>query len=264
MGDVNGDGVPDIITAPGGPASSDIRVFDGATGKLIKEFVAYNPYFLGGVFVAAGDVNGDGYADIITGADGGGGPNVTVFSGKDGSVLMNFMAYGQYFIGGVRVAAGDVNGDGKADIITGAGPGGGPHVKVFDGATGALLQSFMAYAPGFSLGVYVASGDINGDGKADIITGAGFGGGPHVKVFDGTNPSNVLDSFMAYNTAFLGGVRVAYLGNVTGSGGGEIIVGAGPGGGPHVQVIDAQTLQPLESFFAYDSLFREGIFVGGN
>jgi hypothetical protein len=55
----------------------------------------------------------------------------------------------------VRVAAGDVNGDGRADIITGAGPGGGPHVRVFDGATLAELDSFFAYNPLFGGGVFV-------------------------------------------------------------------------------------------------------------
>src|SRR5205823_3911789 len=87
---------------------------------------------------------------------------------------------------GVWVAGGDVDGDGKDDIITGAGAGGGPHVKVFEDGTQNVIQSFFAYAPNFTGGVRVAAGDVNGDGKADIITGAGGGGSAHVKAFNAT------------------------------------------------------------------------------
>jgi hypothetical protein len=117
---------------------------------------SYDPAFLGGVRVAAGDVNGDGRADIVTGAGPGGGPHVKVFSGANLSLLHSFFAYTPAFTGGVFVAAGDVNGDGRADIVTGAGPGGGPHVEIFSGADLALLQSFFAYAPAFTGGVFVA------------------------------------------------------------------------------------------------------------
>src|SRR5204863_4765200 len=143
-GDVNGDGIPDIITAPGPGGGPDIHVYDGKTGALIGRFFAYDSRFSGGCYVAAGDVNGDGFADIVVGADAGGGPNVTVFSGKDFSPLASFFAYDMHFTGGVRVAAGDVNGDGLAEIIAGAGPGGGPNVTVFNGG-GARLSSFFAF-----------------------------------------------------------------------------------------------------------------------
>src|SRR5262245_45251572 len=143
--DVNGDGVPDLIAGAGPGGAPHVEVFDGATASLIQSFFAFNPQFTGGVFVAAGDVNGDGLADIIVGADAGGLPNVKVFDGKTGAVLQSFLAYDVAFTGGVRVAAGDVNGDGIADVITGAGPGSAPHVKVFDGATGAVIRSFLAF-----------------------------------------------------------------------------------------------------------------------
>jgi hypothetical protein len=219
-GDVNGDGKADIITGAGPGGGPQVKVFSGADLSVLATFMAYDMNFTGGVTVAAGDVNGDGKADVITGAGPGGGPHVKVIdgaalvSGNPGAAqlaadrpLRSFFAYDPAFTGGVTVATGDVNGDGQADVITGAGPGGGPHVKVFSGADNSVLFNFFAYDPRFAGGVTVATGDLNADGKADIITGAGPGGGPHVKGFDGTSLA-VLENFFAFDPTFLGGVFV--------------------------------------------------------
>src|SRR5262249_7034186 len=109
-------------------------------------------------------------------------PQVRGFDTTDGSPKFGFDAY-PGFTGGVRTALGDVTGDGVPDIITGVGPGGGPHVKVFDGVTLAEVRSFFAFGAGFSGGLTVAAGDVNGDGTADLIVGAGPGGGAHGQVF---------------------------------------------------------------------------------
>ncbi len=264
-GDVNGDNIPDLIVGreTGGP---HIKVFSGATGNTLHDFTAFPSTFTGGVYVAAGDLNNDGIDDIVVGAGTGGGPQVRVFSGSTGAMLVDFFAFDIGFQGGVRVAAGDVNGDGRADIITGAGPGGGPHVKVFSGTTGNELRNFFAFQ-GFSGGVFVAAGDINGDGSADIITGADAGGGPHVKVFSGADPSTIFHDFFAYEGSFTGGVRVA-AGDLNGDGSADIITGPGNGAAPHVRVFSGATGSELSSFFAFSTAtngpdFTGGIFVGG-
>jgi hypothetical protein len=207
LGDINADGTHDIATAAGPGGGPHVQVFDGKTGEVLRSFFAFDPGFAGGVNIALGDVNGDGRADIVAGAGAGGGPHVKVFDGVTGAVLQSFFAYTPQFGGGVNVAAGDVNGDGKADIITGAGAGGGPHVKVFDGVTGETLRSFFAYNSLFTGGVNVSAADLNADGMADLITGAGEGGGPHVRLFDGATDA-VLSEFFAYDADFTGGVRV--------------------------------------------------------
>ena len=111
------------------------------------------------------------------------------------------------FTGGLYVAVGDVVGNGRADIITGADQGGGPQVTVFDSSTMAMLSSFYALAPGFTGGVRVGVADP-GTGVDKILTAAGPGGGPQVASFD---PSTwtLTDSFYAYNSSFTGGI---YLG----------------------------------------------------
>ncbi len=271
QGDVEGLGIPDIVTGPGPGGGPQINVYNGGTGQLVRSFFAFNPSFTGGVYVAVGDVNGDGFGDIIVGADAGGGPEVKVFSGRDGSVLMDFFAYNINFTGGVRVAAGDVNGDGFSDIITGAGPGGGPNVTVFSGATGAVLNSFFAYSPAFTGGVYVAAGAFgpNPLGPDDIVTGPGFGGGPNVVVYDGMTGA-VLQSFLAEPVgtfvfgpnAGLGmsGVRVGTL-NVDGNGA-SIVTSFGRGHQAKVDVFDFASGTQIDSFFAYSPLFTGGVYVG--
>ena len=269
VADVNGDGIPDIITAPGPGAPADIRVFDGAHlaqanfrgGDIIREFFAYDIRFMGGAYVAAGDISRNGFADIVTGADAGGGPHVEVFSGVSGALLSSFYAFNKNFTGGVRVAVGDINGDGFPDIIAGAGPGGMPLVNVFRGASSMLLRSFDAFATSFTGGVSVAAADINHDGFADIVVGAGRGGGPFVQVFSGLDNS-VLESFNAFNPAFHGGVTVAAA-DFNGNGFADfLIVGAGAGGGPQVNVYNPNgTLN--SAFFAFNGAFPGGVFVGG-
>src|SRR5262249_46199171 len=137
-----------------------------ASPPMMGEFLAYDPRYFGGVFVAAGDVNGDRRADIVTGTNGNGGPEVKAFNGPTvpGNptpvIVDDFFAYDPAFNGGAVVAITDADGDGEADIITGAGPGAGPHVRIFNGATSMQAQnnvvdSFMAFDPTFTGGVFV-------------------------------------------------------------------------------------------------------------
>ena len=258
-GDINGDGVPDIITAPGPGGGPEIRVFDGFSGALIMDFMAYSPSFTGGVYVAAADVDGDGHADIITAPDAGGGPEVKVVSGKTQALLYDFFAFTPSFTGGVRVAGGDVNHDGFADIIAGKGPGSDAAVAVYSGKTSSQLALWNAFA-GFGGGVYVSAGDVNGDGFADIVVGAGAGGGPAVRVFSGANPAITLRDFFAYASTFTGGVRVA-VADVDGDGSADIIAAPGAGGAPDLRVFDVATLTRLDEFMAYDPSFLGGVFV---
>jgi hypothetical protein len=271
VGDINGDGVRDIITAPGPGGGPDVRIFDGATGQLVDEFMAYDPGFAGGVNLAIGDFNGDHVPDIVTGADAGGGPHVKVFDGKTlghavPSILASFYAFDPGFAGGVRVAVGDTNGDGVPDLITAPGAGGGPDVRVWDGARldlagspAGLLREFMAYDPRFSGGVYVTSGDVFGNGVDYVVTGAGSGGSPDVKVFGNT----LSWDFLAYSAGFAGGVRVGIAPNPGNPGHIAIITGAGPGGGPEVVLFDPSGQFRLADFYAYASDFAGGTFVAG-
>jgi len=200
-GDINDDGFADIITGAGAGAGPHVKVFDGQTSAVLRSFYAYDAGYAGGVTVAGGDIDRDGFADIITGSASGA-TNVEVFSGLTNLRLESF--YATPGAGsGVFVGAGDINGDGFDDLVTGVGP----QVKVFSGQNDAVLQAFTPYGAGFTGEVLVAAHDVNGDGIADIITGPGPGGGPHIEAFDGPTLAG-LQSFMAFDPTFTAGVFV--------------------------------------------------------
>jgi Bacterial Ig-like domain/Bacterial Ig domain/FG-GAP-like repeat len=260
LGDVNGDGVLDIITGAGPGGGPHVRIWNGTDLTELGGFFAYDPAFTGGVFVAAGDITGDGKADIITGAGPGGGPHVRVFDGATLAELGGFFAYDPAFPGGVFVAAGDVTGDGVADIVTGAGPGGGPHVRIWNGTDFTEVGGFFAYDPAFGGGVHVAVGDINGDGKAEIVTGAGPGGGPHVRVWNGADLTEI-GGFFAYNPAFGGGVMVG-LSDLDRDGKNEIITAPGPGAPAQVRIWSGTGFSLWGEYLAAPPAFTGGVFIG--
>ncbi len=169
------------------------------------------------------------------GTNGGGTAQVNVYDARTGAMLGIVNPFGRNYTGAVSVATGDVTGDGIADIVVGAGRGVRPTVKVFDGATLREVASFDAYSATFKGGLTVAVGDVTGDGRADIVTGAGLGSLSQVKAFDGkqvmakTAPVAVRN-FIAFNDGFRGGVNVA-VGDVDGDGKADIAVGRQRGTG---------------------------------
>jgi hypothetical protein len=205
---------------------------------------------------------------IVVGADSGSAPRVIAYDPIFyPQKVFDGLAFDPAFLGGVRVASGDVNGDGSPDIIVGAGPGAQPHIVVIDTLTNNVLFSFLAFDPQFVSGLNVGAGDINGDGVDEVLVSPGFGAGPHVKVFQlgpGLRAPFQLASFFAFDPRFQGGITIAG-GDLDGQGPDEIIVGAGVGGHGHVVVIDAATLTPRLSILAFPDfpLGNAGIFVAG-
>jgi|GEM_PF-6839582 len=209
LGDLTGDGIRDLVISPGRGGGPRIRIIDGANGETLRDFFIYEPTFTGGVYVALGDINGDDLNDLVCGTGVGGGPRVRVLDGASlgETVLRDFNAYEDSFRGGVLVASGDTNGDGRDDVLCGTGVGGGPRVLSFSGTDGSLLRNEFAYEDSFRGGVLIGSGDTNGDGSDDLICGTGPGGGPVVRVLSGSD-GRELAALFADDSAFRGGVRV--------------------------------------------------------
>ncbi len=240
-GDLDGDGIPDTVAGAGFGGGPRIVVLSGATGEVLADFFAYEASFRGGVWVAVGDVDGDGANEIVAGAGVGGGPRVRVLK-LDGSVVVDFFTANSDLRFGVAVAAADLNGDGVADVVTGTGS----EISIFAGGTFARISRFDTglAAP---IGVAVARGTI--------YASSGFGTSAEIRGF--TAAGNEIDSEdLLFEESFAGGARIA-ASDLTGDGTENLIVGAGPGGGPRVRVLETDL-----DFFAFDSNLRGGVFVG--
>jgi len=170
-------------------------------------------------------------------------PTVKRFS-PSGSALTSFNAYSPALRSGVRVALGDINGDGRQEIITGAGPGGGPEVRVYS-PEGRLLYRFFAYAKSFRGGVVVNAYDLDGDGQAEIITGPSAGGGPDIKIFRGDG--TYLRHFFAFDQKFRGGVSV--VASAFGKNGEPLIAVSSGYGSGHVRLFNPRGEFTGISFF---------------
>ena len=273
-----------IGPGPGSDNAPILRVFPlRQNADHLLEFDAYGtPRY--GVNVACGDVDGDGLVEVLTGPGPGAvfGPHVRGFH-LHGTPLegLSFLAYGTNKYG-VNVTAGDIDGDGYDEIITGAGPGAvfGPHVRAFDydgvgSVTPVPGASFFAYGT-LKWGVNVAAGDIDGDSFDEIVTGAGPGAvfGPHVRgwnVDGGAAQAIGAVSFLAYGTNKYG-VNVS-CGDVDGDGIDELVTGPGPGSvfGAHLRGWnhDGAAVEPISgiNFFAWpypETRYGARVFAGAD
>jgi len=260
-GDIDGDSVDEVITGTGVGGGPHVRIFENDGSAQLPGFFPYASNFRGGVNVATGDLDGDGIHEIIAGAGEGGGPHIRVFDRYGNPKLTNgFFAYDSKFRGGVSVAAGDIDGDGMDEIIAGAGTGGGPHVRVFEGDGTLKPITFFAFHKDSRTGIDVAAADFDGDGKDEIVAGQLANGETWVKVYRYNNAKTVMGEFRAYGPGVETGVNVAAA-DIDEDGLAEIVTGPGYGGGPQVRVLEVDGSEVSSSFFAYADTFRGGTYV---
>ncbi len=276
-GDINGDGLDEIITAPGPGVSSlaMIRIFDRNRNLMPDlSITAFNYTY--GAKVASADFDNDGYYEVIAGT----GPDNTnpayvkiyVYDPATMGLVdsgIDLFPYSSNY--GVNIASGDVNGDGVPELITSPGPGrrnsGVVKIWSIDASQGVgqwdanLLQEFTVQAE-YRYSVTLASADVNGDGFDEIITGDG----PHrsardvIRIFD---QNGVLLNVWEAGTSFNGYGAIVSSGDLDNDGIAEILVAPGPGANntAHVKVFDINGLETAD-FIPFNMPYGANVAVG--
>ncbi len=290
-GDVNGDGIEDVVVVTGPGVPVRWGVIDGRTGStlLVPLTVAFtgSDDFTGGGFVSLGDLDNDGRAEVVLTPDQGGGARVTVFTvyPVGARVRGNYLGISDpNFRGGARTAVGDVNGDGRADLLVAAGFQGGPRVALYDGrlvlsgTLSRLTTDFFAFDPSLRNGVFAAIGDVDGDGFGDLVIGAGSGGAPAVRILSGKTlitgggpgaalASPIADYFVNGDADSRTGVRVAVK-NVDGDSRADVIAASGEGQPSLIRVYPGANMSrggepaPVQDIDPFGVALTEGVFVG--
>jgi len=257
-GDVDGDGELEIISGAGAGGGPQVRAFN-QQGEVESQFFAYDSSFRGGVHVATADFDADGVDEIVASAGAGLSSEVRIFD-KQGNIKWSFFVTADGLDGGVTVTAADIDKDGEIEVITGTGGGSLPMVQIFD-KLGNREASWLAYPSFFRGGVNVAVGDIDSDGSLEVITAAGNGGGPQIRIFDAQG--NIKGQFFAFEDTFRGGANIA-VGNIDSDPEVEIITSSGQGRESEVRVFRKFGTNFIQEsmFSVFEPDYEGGVHVG--
>lgn len=271
--------LPMVVTGNGPAVRIDFA--GGGQRAMLEPFGNYD----GEIRSAVGDVTGDGIADFVFTSGPGAATRVVVRDGVTLEQRASFWAYGEEFKGGATVAVVDLDGDSVCEILTGAGPGGAPHVVAFRGDGSATDVSFYAFDQKFRGGIQVAGGWLGSGLTAPAIPPAESflslpsvapllqaspnyqnqivvtpltGAGAHVVVYNSAG-NQVLQSFLAFENDSNSGASVA-VGDFMGTGYAQIAVAQGQGTSPEVRLFGSDG--ELARFQAFASGFTGGVRLG--
>ncbi|XOU95015.1 MAG: FG-GAP repeat domain-containing protein [Candidatus Kerfeldbacteria bacterium] len=224
-------------------------------GETLTNFFAYDSSLRFGMTATSIDLGTDGISEFIIAPGVGAEPLVRLFNSA-GYQIAEFMFYTSNMRAGINMAAGDIDDDGRVEIVAVPKQGAAPHIRILD-SYGNLESQFYAYAETFRGGVSIALADVDNDGMFEIITMPESSAGPQVRVFekDGT----LVSQFWAYAPTIRGGYNLS-VGDVNADDVSDIIITPKSGLGPQVAMFKGDgTL--IGRFFAYAETFRGGLNI---
>ncbi len=257
--DLDNNGYEEIIVGPGPGGGPQVRILNShGQPKFTPGFFAYDEIFRGGINVACGDLDNDGFPEIVTAPQSSGGPHIRIFDryGQP-KFTPGFFAYNESMKGGVNIAVGDIDGGGINEILTAPARGEEPIVNVFNRYGNKLDFEIYPFHPEFSGGVSLATADIDGDNTDELVMGVFSQDSSLIKVMRANESKQIIGEFYAFPKEFTGGIVVSRI-DLDNDGIDEIMATANSGGGPHIRFFHANGDLIQKSIFSFENEFRGG------
>lgn len=255
-GDLDGDTQTELLIGAGPGVEPYVNVFD-ANGKKLRAFLAYEKTFRGGVRAAVVDVDGDGKGEIVTIPGPGRDASLKVFT-ADGKLLKESLAYPHSFQGGAHLTTIDLAGDGKKEIVTSPGPGGGPHVRLWNGDLTNIGRDFFAFDQSMRDGITVTT--VRTLTGPQIVVAPESWNEPVIRRYSLGLDAHLEKEFNAFDATSKNGVTVAAV-DVNGDGIDEIAAAQNGGTTPEVRLFDLNGGK-MASYLVADPTYRGGLSLG--